>query len=56
MICCCSRPHSTVMVSGANHVSTAAPIFRHKKARPCSVRSLAPLGMTSDKAYVSPFF
>jgi hypothetical protein len=56
MICCCSRAHSTVMVSGANHLSTAAPIFPHKKAHRCSVRSLAPLGMTSDEAYVSPFF
>ncbi len=56
MICCCSRARSTIVVCGANHLSTAAPIFRHEKARRRSVRSLAPLGITSDEEYVSPFF
>gem|GEM_PF-3254773 len=33
------------MVSGANHLSTAATVFRRVNAR-CYVRFLAPLGMT----------
>jgi hypothetical protein len=41
-----SRGHLTVIVSGANHLSSAVRIFRHKKICNSLVSFLAPLGMT----------
>ncbi len=52
----CSRAHSTVMVSGATSLNRCSDFPTQESARRCSVRSLAPLGMTSDEEYVSPFF
>jgi len=43
-----SRAHLMVMVSEANHLSSAPMTFREEKACRSYVRFLAPLGMTPE--------